>query len=177
VDPTTTSTSTTTPPPLGDFTHAREEARRRGDRVVGAEHAVFGLIRDPELSGLIGMDLNTARDVLAAIDRDALKAIGIDAPSKYHRCPHRSTCAPATHPAAAHRDRRSEAATRRVPLTPAAKIALRVAGKDLRRGRLSDRRQVLAALLAPGPPDPAAEFFNQLGVDRLATRALRGQTF
>jgi hypothetical protein len=158
--------------PWTTFSYAREEAHRRGDRVVGTEHLVLGLIRDPEMPGLLQTDLDTAREALAAIDRDALKAIGIDAAVDAPEIPApTSSRLDRTPTGRLPRPTVKELLTHRMQLTPGAKAALRVAGMDLRRGRLSDPRQVLAALLALEPPDPAAELFNQLGVDRAALRA------
>ena len=61
--------------------YAREEARRRGNRRVGSEDLVLGLLREPDVAQLLGCDLGTAREALDAMDRDALVAIGIDRPS------------------------------------------------------------------------------------------------
>lgn len=158
--------------PWTTFVYAREEARLRGDRVVGTEHLVLGLMRDPQLSGLLEADLNAAREALAAIDRDALSAIGLDASLAEPPMPASLSAnldqAPSGRPP---RPTVRELLTHRMPMTPAAKTALRVGGRDLRRSRLSDPRQVLSALLTLEPPDPAAVLFNQLGVDRTALRA------
>ncbi|HEX4035469.1 MAG TPA: Clp protease N-terminal domain-containing protein [Solirubrobacteraceae bacterium] len=167
-----TASTDTTYHPWTTFVYAREEARRRGDRVVGTEHLVLGLLRDPQLSGLLEADLNAAREALAALDRDALSAIGLDAsieeppmPASVSASPDdRASCRPP-------RPTVRELLTQRMPLTPAAKTALRVGGKELRRSRLSDPRQVLSALLALEPPDPAAALLKQLGVDRTELRA------
>ena len=60
----------------------------------------------------------------------------------------------------------------RLPLTPAAKTLLRDSTKEMRRvgGRHVGPQHVLAALLELDPPDPAAELFAGLGVDRAAVR-------
>ncbi len=60
----------------------------------------------------------------------------------------------------------------RLPLTPAAKALLRDSSKEMRRvgGRHLGPQHVLAALLELEPPDPAAELFAGLGVDRAAAR-------
>ena len=58
--------------PWTTFIYAREEARRRGDRRVGTEHLVLGLLREPEIARLLGCDLEAAREALDAMDHDAL---------------------------------------------------------------------------------------------------------
>jgi hypothetical protein len=151
--------------PWTTYIYAREEARRRGDRKVGTEHVVLGLMRDPALAELFDVDLETARQALAAIDGDALATLGIDP----------GIAAP---PVPSHElsDRPPRPTLKRVlqdrlPLTPAGKNALRAGEKDLRRRRAVDPRQVLAALLVLEPPDPAAQLFARLGIDREALRA------
>jgi len=65
--------------PRTSFIHAREEARRRGDRRVGTEHLVLALLRDSNLAQALGCDLQFARETLDAMDRDALlDALGVD---------------------------------------------------------------------------------------------------
>jgi hypothetical protein len=161
--------------PWTTFAYAREEAHRRGDRVVGTEHLVLGLIRDPAVPALLHTDLDTARAALAAIDHDALQAIGFDAAIDPPAIPApASTRTDRTPTGRRPRPTVKELLTHRMPLTPGAKAALRMGSKDLRRARLSNPRQVLAALLALEPPDPAAELFNQLDVDRAALRATLG---
>src|SRR5580704_17413732 len=65
--------------PWSTYIDAREEARRRGDRKVGTEHLILGLLREPVLAQALGCDLQTARDALDAMDHDALAAVGIGA--------------------------------------------------------------------------------------------------
>ena len=65
--------------PWSTYIDAREEARRRGDRKVGTEHLILGLLREPALAQALGCDLQTARDTLDAMDHDALAAVGIGA--------------------------------------------------------------------------------------------------
>ena len=66
--------------PWATAVYAREEARRRGNRRVGTEDLVLGLLREPDVAQVLGCDLGTAREALDAMDRDALVAIGIDRP-------------------------------------------------------------------------------------------------
>ncbi|HKR98147.1 MAG TPA: Clp protease N-terminal domain-containing protein, partial [Candidatus Dormibacteraeota bacterium] len=40
--------------PWTTYVYAREEARLRGDRRVGTEHLVLGLLREPDLAQVLG---------------------------------------------------------------------------------------------------------------------------
>lgn len=144
--------------------YARDEARRRGDRKIGTEHLVLGLLREPAVVGALGLDLEQARARLEALDRDALAAVGVagalDAPAvtvREQAFPPRPTLA------AVLRDH--------MPMTPGAKAALREGSRDMRRGRRITAPQIMLALLQLAPPDPAAELIDALGVDRGAARA------
>ena len=159
--------------PWATYVYAREEARRRGDRRVGTEHLVLGLLREPDVAHLLGCDLGTAREALDAMDRDALVAIGIDRPLEAPPVPTRE-------PALGGRRAVLKAVlTDHLPMTPVAKRAKEAAGKD-DHGRWVDTRQkargwsrerVLIALLSLAPPDPAAALLDALDVDRAAVRA------
>jgi Clp amino terminal domain, pathogenicity island component len=157
--------------PWSTYIDAREEARRRGDRKVGTEHLILGLLREPALAQALGCDLQTARDTLDAMDHDALAAVGIGAAFNAPPIPIDEPIKRASRPTfkAVLRDR--------LPLTPAAKAALEKSYKAIRRGRLgrdSGSQQVLLTVLELEPPDPAAELFAALGVDRLAARQRLG---
>jgi ATP-dependent Clp protease ATP-binding subunit ClpA len=150
--------------PWSTYIDAREEARRRGDRKVGTEHLVLGLLREPVLAQALGCDLETARDALEAMDREALAAAGIgaafDAPPIPIDEPIRRTPRPTLK--AVLRDR--------LPLTPAAKKALEQSWKERRRTHHVPPQQVLLTILELEPPDPAAELIAALHVDRAAAR-------
>jgi hypothetical protein len=64
--------------PWTTYAYAREEALRRGDRRVGTEHLLLGLLREPELADALGHDLDETRGALAAMDREALASVGVD---------------------------------------------------------------------------------------------------
>jgi ATP-dependent Clp protease ATP-binding subunit ClpA len=149
--------------PWTTYIYAREEARRRGDRKAGTEHLVLGLLREPTLAQALGCDLETARRALEAMDREALEAVGIGAGFDAPPIPIRDRVKP-TKPTlkAVLQDR--------LPLTPAAKAALQEVGKPMRRGHRIAPQEVLLALLELQPPDPAAELFAALGIDRRAVR-------
>jgi len=151
--------------PWSTYIYAREEARRRGDRRVGTEHLVLGLIREPALAQALGRDVQTARDTLDAMDQDALAAVGIGAAFNAPPIPIDETVKLAQRPTlkAVLRDR--------LPMTPAAKTALQESSKELRRGHHIPPQQVLLTVLELEPPDPAAELISALGVDRAGARA------
>lgn len=154
--------------PWTTYVYAREEARRRGDRRVGTEHLVLGLLREPDVAHVLGCDPGVAGEALDAMDRDALVAIGID----------RALDAPPvpTREPALGRGRPSLKMVfgDRLPMTPVAKRVLEEAGKDLRRGRAERRwspHTVLAALLWLAAPDPGAALLDALDIDRAAVGA------
>lgn len=130
---------------------ARDEAVRRGDRVIGTEHLVLALLVDPAspAARALGRDLDCARRALDALDHEALAAIGIQPPVT-------------AGPAAAR-------ATGRLRLTPAAKAVL-TGIRDARKSRGTGLGTVLSALLDLPRPDPAAALPATLGVDARAAR-------
>jgi hypothetical protein len=150
--------------PWSTYIDAREEARRRGDRRVGTEHLILGLLREPVLAQALGCNLQTARDALDAMDHDALAAVGIGA--GFNAPP-----IPIDEPI-----KRSSRATLKavlrdhLPGTPAAKTALEEANKEIRRSHHGFPEQLLLTVLELKPPDPAAELIAALGVDRAAAR-------
>jgi hypothetical protein len=159
--------------PWATYIYAREEARRRGDRRVGTEHLVLGLLREPDVAQVLGCDLGAAREALDAMDRDALVAIGIDRPLDAPPVPTREP------PLGSRRAVVKAVLTDHLPMTPVAKRAIEAAGKD-DHGRWVDTRQkargwsrerVLIALLSLAPPDPAAALLDRLDVDRAAVGA------
>jgi ATPases with chaperone activity, ATP-binding subunit len=135
-------------------TSALEEARRRGDRRIGTEHLLLGLLHDPDSVAVrsLGIDLTAARDALDALDRAALVAIGIDVHG-VERVP-------------------IPASRKRTPLTSAARAVLPRAVAEVSRtgGRRIAPEHLLLAILDCHRPDPAAELMAQLGIDRAAVR-------
>jgi ATP-dependent Clp protease ATP-binding subunit ClpA len=55
-----------------------EEAQRRGDRRVGTDHLLLGVLRDSDSAAVVGISVDDARASADALDRKALVAIGID---------------------------------------------------------------------------------------------------
>lgn len=133
------------------FYDARDEAVRRGDRVIGTEHLVLALLADPAspAAQALGCDLASARVVLDALDTQALAAVGVRPGI---------TAGPVTVRTGG-----------RLRLTPAAKgviTGIRGARKD----REAGLGIVLNALLDLPRPDPAAELLAALGIDAHTAR-------
>ena len=156
--------------PWATAVSAREEARRRGNRRVGSDDLVLGLLREPEVAQMLGCDLGQAREALDAMDRDALEAIGIDSPLDAPPVLTRE-------PTLGSRRAVVKAVLKdHLPMTPVAKRAIEAAGKGGRhrggsgapwdRSPRWSRERVLIALLSLAPPDPAAALLDALEVDR-----------
>jgi Clp amino terminal domain, pathogenicity island component len=151
--------------PWTTYIYAREEARRRGDRKVGTDHLVLGLLHEPALVEALACDLRAARDALDTLDRRALSAVGIGAdidlelllPTRPGNQPAKPTLKAILHD--------------HLPMSPAAKTALRESSKGMRRGQYVPPQLVMLALLDLEPPDPAAALFDELGIDRASARA------
>ena len=149
--------------PWTTYVYAREEARRRGDRRVGTEHLVLGLLREPDIAQVLGCDLGAAREALDAMDRGALVAIGIDRALDAPPVPTREPALRGARPSL------KAVLADRLPMTPVAKRVLEESGKDRRHRRSVDRwsrERVLIALLSLAPPDPAAALLDALEVNR-----------
>ena len=129
---------------------ATEEAARRGDRRIGADHLLLGLLHEPSsvAARALGVDLESARAASEALDRAALAAVGIDA----------TLHGPGSPPIRAHR---------RPPFTSGARAALQRSLHEARsmKARSIDPRHLLLGILSRQRPDPAAELLAELGVD------------
>ncbi len=129
---------------------AADEARQRGDRRIGTDHILLGLLRDPasEAAWVIRVDLETARATQRDLDRTALASIGIKT----------EDVGPAT---------QAPVARRLPPLTSGSRDVLRRALEESRPTKTSriGTRDFLAAILALQRPDPAAELLFALDVD------------
>ena len=129
------------------YRQASAEAKRRGDRRVSTEHIALAMLVDPdsETARALGVSLESARAALDTLDREALKSVGIvvinDAPFI------------------------SGGLGEGLRLTPAGRAVF----TGLRREAGGERlgvKHVLLALLSRERPDPAAELFHAIGVDR-----------
>ena len=129
------------------YREASAEAKRRGDRRVSTEHIALAMLVDPdsETARALGVSLESARAALDTLDREALTSVGIEV---IDNPPSLS-------------GRKGE----RVRLTPAGRGVF----TGLRREAGGERlgvKHVLLALLSRERPDPAAELFHAIGVDR-----------
>ncbi|WP_045878779.1 Clp protease N-terminal domain-containing protein [Pseudofrankia sp. DC12] len=163
------------------------EARLRGDRRIGTEHLLLGVLRHPDTDAAraLAVDLADARGALAALDREALAVLGIDV-SPELAIPTGGPCLapgdpwepPAPGPAAdgqlfgvhQHPPSPEQVARLRAALSSGARAVLSRSISAAPPGRVTPEL-VLAALLERQPPDPAAALLTQLGVDREAARA------
>jgi ATP-dependent Clp protease ATP-binding subunit ClpA len=137
---------------------ALDEARERGDRRMGTEHLLLGLLGDPasEAARALGVDLRDARAALDELELDALRTIGID-PGRVRGLAE----LPRQHPPLTV-----------AALTTGARTVVRLAvDATTARTRGTAPRHLLLALLDRGRPDPVAELVDHLGVDRDAVRA------
>lgn len=137
------------------YIQAREEARRRGDRRVGTEHLLLGLLLEPEMARVLGTSVQAGRNMLDSLDREAVASLGIGSFPDIPPLPARDVPARPTVKAVL-KDR--------LPMTPAAKLVLEEAAEPRRRHRITAERLVLR-ILDLRPPDPAALLLAGLEVD------------
>ncbi|MET0864025.1 MAG: Clp protease N-terminal domain-containing protein [Nakamurella sp.] len=128
------------------------EARQRGDRRIGTDHLLLGLLHDPGSAGVLGVTVQTARESSTRLDRQALAAIGIDL-AGYTPTP-------------------KLRAGIRAPFTSGARsvIARTLSLTTAERAKKMAPRHLLLALLEREQPDPAAALLTELGVDRSAVQ-------
>jgi ATP-dependent Clp protease ATP-binding subunit ClpA len=132
---------------------ALDEARLRGDRRLGTEHLVLGLLSAPDSAPAraLGVDLPAARAALQSLDKAALASIGIEV---------------GDFPPVSARP-----LGKRPPLTSAARAALSTAVRaTTMKTRGLAPRHLLLTLLASRSPDPAADLLVELGVDGSTVR-------
>ncbi|MGW4346739.1 Clp protease N-terminal domain-containing protein [Streptomyces sp. NPDC004690] len=133
-------------------TSAVDEASLRGDRRIGTEHLLLGVLHEPGAARALGADLDSARAALDDLDRCALAVVGIDVQG-IERAP-------------------IPGSRKRAPFTSGARAVLpRALVKTRRAGsRRIAPEHLLLALLDCERPDPAAEVLEHLGTDREAVR-------
>ncbi len=127
-------------------TAALAESRRRGDRRLGTEHLLLGLLHDDGSAHALGTTLAEARAALDRLDRAALAALGIEVDGL----------------------RPPEVPVRRGKLTLGALTSgARAVVDEAIRGtpRPRDPARLLRVLLRLSPPDPAADLLVELGVN------------
>ena len=134
---------------------ATEEARRRGDRWLGTDHLLLGLLHEEgsRAAKSLGVSLADARAASDALDVAALAAVGIQ-----------TDALGAGPPAPFGR--------RLPPLTSGARAVFKRATDEARpvKGGRIETTHFLLALLSLEPPDPAAELLGALGIDPVAVR-------
>ncbi len=141
------------------LTSATEEARRRGDRRLGTDHLLLGLLhdRDSQAAKALGVSLAEARAASDALDVAALAAVGIQIETLGERPP-------------------ALFGRRLPPLTSGARAVFKRAideARPFKSGRI-DTTHFLLALLSLQRPDPAAELLGALGVDPAEVRKRLG---
>ena len=134
---------------------ATEEARRRGDRRLGTDHLLLGLLHDEYslAAQALGVSLADARAASEALDRAALAAAGIQVKALGEGPP-------------------ASFGRRLPPLTSGARAVVKRAideARPARSGRI-ETTHFLLALLSLQRPDPAAELLGALRVDPAAVR-------
>ena len=117
-----------------------QEARRRGDRRLGTDHLLLGLLHDADsgVAQALQIDLEAARSAADGLDRAALAAVGVNVAHLGQQLP----AAPA----------------RRLPTFTSGARAVLTSAVDR-------TRHLLLALLDRQAPDPGAELLAALGVD------------
>ncbi|QFY06510.1 hypothetical protein GBF35_07275 [Nonomuraea phyllanthi] len=132
---------------------AFEEARQRGDRRMGTEHLLLGVLHDADSARALGVDLPGARAALEELDRAALRMLGLEV-GDVPQAPRKHPPVPGT------------------ALTSSARAVINQAIKSTTaRTRTAEApRQLVLALLAQARPDPVARLIDQLGIDRTAVR-------
>src|SRR5690606_21935466 len=133
---------------------AFEEAGQRGDRRLGTEHLLLGLLHHRDSAQALGVDLDRARSALAELDREALRMLGL-AVGALPRKPRKHRPVPGT------------------ALTSSARAVINQAIKrtTLKTRSAQAHRQLALVLLGQGHPDPVAQLVDHLGIDRAAARA------
>ncbi len=141
------------------LTAATEEARRRGDRRLGTEHLVLGLLhdRDSPATRALGVSLAEARATSCALDVAALAAVGVEIEPLGEGTP-------------------SSFGRRLPPLTSGAQAVLKSAIDEARpfSSERVDATRLALALLSLQRPDPAAELLGALGIDPVEARKRLG---
>lgn len=131
----------------GALRRAGEEVVRCGDRRVGTEHLLLGLLHDQEIADALGVDVERARAAAADLDQAALAAIGVDLGDDL--------------PSA-----RTRVRVGHIPLTSAARAAIGRAGAVAAAEHLRwiEPRHLLVALRERVEPDPATVLLRAIGV-------------
>lgn len=137
---------------------ALSEAGRRGDRRIGTDHLLLALLSDNAMAELVGVDAAVAHETIYQLDRNALAAVGLRLTDFSHTAQRAHSTVSAS-------------------MTAGAKMVLKrsLANAAAEKAREISSRHILLALLERSEPDPAAQLFSALPVDRsaLAERVAR----
>ncbi len=130
-----------------------EEAKRRGDRRIGTDHLLLGLLHDPESCRTLETDLESARAQLDTLDQQALESVGITLGDF----------------GALNTPKGSS----RTTFTSAARSVIQesLILTTREKARRITTRHLMLALLDRQVPDPAAVLLHNLGVDTAALKA------
>ncbi|MDF2443446.1 MAG: hypothetical protein JWR01_1649 [Subtercola sp.] len=133
------------------------EARLAGDRRIGTDHLLLGMLHDPRVAEALATDAAAARAARSALDNRALAAVGIDAGT--FRAPS------------------LRAGITRAPFTSGSRTVLSrtLEHTVTEHARAIQPKHLLMALLEREQPDPAAALLAELGVDR-STAHRRAET-
>jgi ATP-dependent Clp protease ATP-binding subunit ClpA len=129
-----------------------EEAARRGDRRVGTDHLLLGLLHDTAISKLLGVDLEGARTQRRVLDQEALVALGLEIGD--------------FNPSVTLAKRKGTPFTSGAQSTLPRAFDLAKADKS----RVVKPKHLLLALLEREDPDPVAVLLTRLRVDRSRVR-------
>ncbi|MFG1617154.1 Clp protease N-terminal domain-containing protein [Nonomuraea wenchangensis] len=133
---------------------AVQEARERGDRRMGTEHLLLGLLHHEPVARALDVDVTRARAALGDLDREALGMLGVDVGADL-------SARPRKHPPLGGGSLTSNAR---------AVVDRAVKGTTMR-SRSEAPRIMALALLDRERPDPVAQLIDRLGIDRGAARA------
>lgn len=127
--------------------YSLQEAARRGDRRIGTDHLLLGILHDPDISALTGIDVETARSHAQNLDHRALAAIGIDVE--------------AFNPVLSTRP------NRHMPFSSGTRTVIprALALATTEKSRQITTTHLLHALLEQHPPDPAAVLLADLQIE------------
>jgi hypothetical protein len=148
--------------PWTTYIAACEEARQRGDRRVGTEHLLLGLLRDPQIEEVLGVTHEQARLALTRLDNEALASINV---------PEELNLPPLAERALLPRPNFLNVLKGRMKMTPSAKGTLTKYRALMLHHQTTSPGQLLAWLLELRAPDPVAQLFDKLKVDTVALRA------
>lgn len=147
--------------PWMTYIGACEEARRRGDRRVGTDHLLLGLLRDPVMESALGASHEEVRLALTNIDNEALASIGV---------PESMNSPLLAEHALPQRPNVLDVWKGHMKMTPSAKNAIKQFRTLMRHHQTAKPQQLLLWLLDNRSPDPVAVLLERLKIDTVALR-------